>query len=168
MGALRIMVSEPSSSWSRHGLDTHRCLAIALGSQLIALITRPADPASHRPCSSSAPSRAVVQHGISLAARCGGQRAVGVGHAVRLHEALARGQDVSALVELQGILGGVRQRVERRRAHVLGSKVVVLMLHRGRELLVLVETGRHHPSSAGLGLDWTTRQQRIGLNGGGG
>lgn len=85
---------------------------------------------------------------------------------MRLDEALARRKDMSVLMELQCVLRGMGQCIERRRAHVLGS-IVVLMLHWGRKLLVLVETGRHHPSSAGLGHNCTARQQRIGLNGGG-
>lgn len=84
-----------------------------------------------------------------------------------LDETLCWGQNMAILVELQSVLRRMGQRVERRGPHVLGSKMV-LMLHRWRELLVLVETGRHHPSSAGLGLDCTTRQGRIGLNGDGG
>jgi hypothetical protein len=105
-----------------------------------------------------------VQHGIPLAARRRSQRSVGVGQAVRLDEALAR--DMAILMELQCVLRAVGQCIERRRPHVLGSKVV-LMLHWWRELLVLVETRRHHPSSAGLGHNCTARRQRIGLNGGG-
>ena len=108
-----------------------------------------------------------MEHLISLAPRRCSKRPARVGQAVRLDKALGRGQDMAVLVELQSVLRRVGQRVERRGPHGLGSEMV-LMLHRWRELLVLVETGRHHPSSAGLGLDCTTRQGRIGLNGDGG
>lgn len=86
---------------------------------------------------------------------------------MRLDEAFARREDMAILMELQCVLRSMCQSIERRRAHVLGSKVV-LMLHWWRKLLVLVEARRHHPSSAGLGHNCTARQQRVGLNGGGG
>jgi hypothetical protein len=145
---------------------THRRLAIALCPQLITLITRSADPPSYWSCSGSTSSCAFVQHGITLAARSCSKRTVGVRQAVRLDEALARRQDMAILMELQCVLRAMGQCIERRRPHMLRSKVV-LMLHWWRKLLVLVESCRHHPSSAGLGHNCTARQQRIGLNGGG-
>jgi len=128
------------------GHATYRRLSIALGAQLVALVARPTDAAPYGASRGNAASGALVEHGFALAARCGRQGPAGIGQPVLAHQlATGAGQDMAVLVELQGILRGVGQRIERRGPQVvLGSKVVMLMLHRRRELLVLVERCGHH------------------------
>jgi hypothetical protein len=94
-----------------HTVSTRR-LAVTFGPQLIALVTGPADAASHgaRGCSAAC---AVVKHCSALVAGGSCNGPVGVGHAVRLDHGLAAGQDMSVLVELQGgVLRGVGEGVE--------------------------------------------------------
>jgi hypothetical protein len=79
---------------------------------------------------------------------------------------------MAVLVELQRVLRGVCQRVERRRPHVLRSEVLVLVLierHVVEGRVWLMHTGGNHVASvrSGLGHNCTSRPRRRRLNGGG-
>lgn len=139
-----------------------RRLAVTFGPQLIALITRSADPASYWSRRRGPAAGALVEHYVAPVAGSCCKRAVGVRQAVRLYEALAVRQHMAALVELQRcVLRGVGERIQRRSHGVLSREMLVLVDHAlcwheaGMGMGILVQTGGHHVASARLGRNWT-------------
>lgn len=141
-----------------------RSLSVTFGPQLIALITRSADSASYWAGGCSSSASAFVKHCVSLTAGSCSDRTIAVGKAVLLNNALAVGQYVTVLVELQRVLRSVGQRVERRMSHVLRGEMLIVADHVRRwqmaeRRLVLMETGGNHvASSRGLGHSCTSRR----------
>lgn len=126
-----------------------RAFPVTFRSQLIALITRPADPSSHWTRGRCSSARPFVNHCVSLAAGSCSDRPIAIRMVALLHNALPIGKDVSALVELQRVLRGVSQRVEPRCSHVLRREVLLMAHHVRRGQMaerrgILMKTGGNH------------------------
>lgn len=100
--------------------------SVAFSSELIALVARTTDSAAYWARGATTATGSLVEH-IALVARR--YWATGVRQTVGLDDGLAVWQHMAVLVILQRrVLRGVRQSVERRRAHMLRGQVVVVLL----------------------------------------
>ena len=126
-----------------------RTFPVTFRSQLIALITRSADPSSHWTRGRCSSARPFVNHCVSLVAGSCSDRPTAIRMVALLHNTLPIRKDVSALVELQRVLRGVSQRVEPRCSHVLRREVLLMAHHiRRRQMAerrgILMKTGGNH------------------------
>ena len=126
-----------------------RAFPVTFRSQLIALITRPADPSSHWTRGRCSSARPFMNHYVSLTAGSCSDRPIAIRMVALLHNAFSIGKDVSALVELQRVLRGVSQCVEPRCSHVLRREVLLVAHHiRHGQMTerrgILMKTGGNH------------------------